>query len=313
MLSPVRTRWLTLLAGLIVSLTVLSVVIGLTSPDGDVSRPESPSPVLPGTPQPGGELEEPGAVPAPDHTTAPGSHAPEATRGVWPGLPSGVAVDDPRVRWCTGVTTNAAPAARRVFGDEAVADTACAAVELLFTHRYSRLALPTAGYTVADFETLGEALTPGTWSDVYLPRVRRLVANPDDPSARRDLGLVLFRGTGTPRDAAHASAGEGRVFYGEAFTPGGYDDRAVWVNPRWSDVSASVDRSQVTPRLRIDLEASAAVPVWDPGSGQHEMLTVPTTATLYYLVTDGKEGGRALVDSWHLTTGRYVYTPLTVH
>lgn len=313
MLSPVRTRWLTLLAGFIVSLTVLSVVIGLTSPDGDVDAPATPSPSAPATPPADEEPAEPGATPTPDPADPPDERAPEQTRGLWPGLPAGVAVDETRVRWCTGVTTDATPAARQVFGDEAVTDTACAAVELLFTHRYSRLAVPTTGYTVADFEALGDALTPSTWSNVYLPRVQRLVSNPDDPAARRDLGVMLFRGTGTPSDAAHASAGQGRVFYGEAFTTDGYDDRAVWINPRWSDVRASVDLAQVQPRLRIDLEASAAVPVWDPASGQHEMLTVPTTATLYYLVTDGKEGGRALVDSWQLTTGRYVYTPLTVH
>jgi len=303
MLWPVRKRWVTLLAGFIISLTAVSVAIGLTSSDGDDEAPPlsgTPSSPAPTTPAASASPTTPPATPRPTPSaTAPSSPAPEQA-GATGARSSG----------CDGVDVTATAAALHTFGDDAIDDTACAAVELLFTHRYSRLALPTRGYTVADFETLGQALTPSTWTNTYLPRVRRLVANPDNVAARRDLGLVLFRGTGTPAGAAHAAAGKGRVFYGPAFTTDGYAEGEVWINRRWSSVRASVDLTRTAPRLRIDLEASAALPVWNPAAKRGEMLTVPTAATLYYSLSNDTDGGRALVDSWRLTTGRYSYTPL---
>jgi len=307
MLRRVRSKWITVLAGAIAAVVLISVAIGLTSPDGTVGDKAKPSAAATHTtPSPNPTTSPPTPSAKPAKPTA--ARAPVSVRGPWPGHPASVTEDGDSVDWCPAVRTTGAAEAEDVFGKAAVDKAACAAVRFIFGKRYSRLAIPRRSYDAQDLDFVLPALAPST-VDAFRPRINAFVAYPDSVDVRDELGLIAFRGEGTPPGAAHTSAGAGRVFYGKAYSTNGYRDRAVWINPTWSKVAISVDRSKAEPRIVATLDASAAVPVFNPAERRDDMLTVPTRALLYLR----REGGTTWkIGGWRITSGAYDYARLTV-
>lgn len=305
MLSAVRSKWITMLAGVIAAVVLASVAIGLTSPDGKVSDDKaqpsaSPSTTLTAAPTPS-------QTPTPTTDAAPSAQlAPASVAGTWPGRPEAVTGEGSSVDWCPAVRTSGAAEAEKVFGKAAVDKAACAAVRFVFGKRYSRLAIPRKSYSAKDLDFVLPALASSTVS-VFRPRINTFVANPDSVDARDKLGVIAFRGEGTSPRAKHTSAGRGRVFYGNAYTTSGYRDRAAWVNPTWSKVAIRVDRSKAEPRIVATLEASAAIPVFNTAQRRDDMLTVPSRAT-FYLRRDG--GSAWKIGGWRISSGTYDYSPL---
>ena len=298
--------------GVIVVVALGSVLIGLASPDGSVDG--AVKPVNQG-PRPTSATTPPSASPTatPTEEPAPGSSgpdlAPASVAGTWPGLPAKATATGKDVDWCGAVTTTGAREAERVFGRKAVDAAACAAVGFVLDHRYSRLSLPRTTYEASDFDTILPSIDPPTVADVYRPRIASFIADARSDTAGEQLGLVLFTARDTPRGAEHASAGRGHVFYGPAFTRDGYKDRAVWINPTWSSVEISVDRSSSEPRIRATLTASAALPVYATTTRSDAMLTIPTRAT--FLLRHG--GGTTWrINGWTITRGDAAYAPLRV-
>lgn len=307
MLSAVAKKWISVLVGFIAAVVLVSVVIGLASPDGtvggqDEARP-TPSATTTATPAPS-------ATPTPTATRKPArpsvKRAPASVRGTWPGRPASTTVRGSRVDWCPAVRTTGAGEAEDVFGKAAVRKAACTAVRFVFDRRYSRLALPRRSYAPKDFDFVLPALAPST-AAIYRPRISTFVAHPDSLGARDGLGLVLFRGEGTAAGAKHAAAGQGRVFYGPAFSRKGYRGRAVWVNPTWSKVAISVDRSKAEPRIVASLDASAALPVFNPRTRRDDMLTAPTHVTFFLR----QSGTQWKIGGWtEIPRGPYTYARL---
>lgn len=296
-----------LLIGAIVVVAVGSVAIGLSSPDGTVGG--SAKPVNQG-PRPTASTATTAAEP-PDADEAPApsaDRAPASVAGTWPGRPDGATSSGGRVDWCGAVGTTGAAEAERVFGRDAVDAAACAAVRFVFDHRYARLSLPRKEYAAGDFDDVLPALDPATVSAVYRPRIAAFVAAPGAADAGEQLGLVLFTARDTARGAAHASAGNGHVFYGPAFSTKGYAGRAAWINPTWSTVAIRVDRSTSQPRLQAQLTASAATPVFDTTTSRDAMLTVPTRATFVLR----SSGSAWLISGWTISRRDAVYAPLEV-
>ncbi len=304
MLSAVRSKWITMLAGVIAAVVLSSVAIGLTSPDGEVSdskatpsaKSTSPPTVSPTTPSP---------TPTPESTPS-ADLAPASVAGSWPGRPDAVTGDGSSLDWCPAVRTTGAAEAEQVFGKAAVDKAACTAVEFIFSKRYSRLAIPRKSYAAKDLDFVLPALAPSTVS-AFRPRINAFVAYPDSVDVREELGLIALRGEGTPAGAKHASAGKGRVFYGQAFSTDGYRDRAAWVNPTWSKVTISVDRSKAEPRIVATLDASAAMPVFNTAERRDDMLTIPTHARFF--LRPGK-GSAWKISGWRITSGTYDYAQL---
>ncbi len=299
------------LIGVIGVVALGSVLIGIASPDGSVGdveplnqgpRPETASPTEAAEAAPTPSADEPDALSGTDL-------APASVAGTWPGLPAGATVSGDTVDWCGAVITKGAGEAERVFGREAVDAAACAAVSFVLDHRYSRLSLPRSDYEASDFERVLPTLDPTTVSDVYRPRIARFVANHASDTAGEQLGLVLFTGRGTASGADHAAAGADHVFYGPAFTARGYRDRSVWINPTWSSVAISVDRSGSEPRIRAAFSASASVPVHATSTGRADMLTVPTRAA-FLLRRDA--AGAWLINGWTINRGDVSYAQLSV-
>jgi hypothetical protein len=290
MLSAVRSKWITMLAGVIAAVVLASVAIGLSSPDGKVSDAKAtpsarPSATPTASPTPS---QTPTPTPTPDSTPS-AELAPASVAGPWPGRPAAVTGDGSSIDWCPAVRTNGAAEAEKLFGKAAVDRAACTAVQFVFGKRYSRLAIPRRSY------------------HAFRPRVNTFVAYPDSVDAREELGLIALRGEGTPAGAKHTSAGNGRVFYGKAFSTDGYRDRAAWVNPSWSKVTISVDRSKAEPRIVATLDASAAIPVFNTTERRDDMLTIPTHAQFFLRRANGsawKIGG------WRITSGTYDYAQL---
>lgn len=311
MLIAMKSKWLTILVGVIATVVVASVAIGLASPDGSVDdQPEAsatPTSTASTTPT---RTPAPTPTATPSATTAPPSvdRAPAAVSGTWPGRPASTTARGSDVDWCPAVRTTGAHEAVRVFGRKATDAAACAAVRFMFEQRYSRLSLPRRSYEVSDFDFVTQVFTDAT-ATVYRPRIDRFIADPDSVAARKALGLVLLRGKGTGGDA-HASAGRGRVLYGPAFTTRGYRDRAAWINPTWSKVDVRVDRAKAEPRIVATLTASAAVPVFATTRRRDDMMTIPTSACLLLR----HEGGRRwLIGGWtSITSGPRSYAKLAV-
>lgn len=309
MLSAVTSKWITILAGVIAAVVLVSVAIGLASPDGSVGdQPTTaagspfPSKAATTTPAPPAKTKEP--------TQAVAALAPASLSKPWPGRPRATKVKDDDVDWCPAVRTEGANEAIAIFGQKSVDAAACAAVRFVFEQRYSRLSLPRRSYDAEDFDFVLPALTSSTAREIYRPRVDSFIAHPDNRSTREALGLVLLRGEGTPAGAKHASAGQGRVFYGKAYSTRGYRDRAAWINPTWSKVTIRVDRSKADPRIVASLNASAAMPVFNPAEKRADMLTVPTTSTFFLR----HEGGTTWkVGGWNIHTGASEYAKLTVN
>jgi hypothetical protein len=304
MLSAVRSKWITMLAGVIAAVVLVSVVLGLTSPDGTVSDHDAATPAA--------QTTKPStATPAPATPTATPlrptpARAPVRVAGTWPGRPDSVTGDGSSIDWCPAVRTTGAHEAEKLFGKQAVDKAACAAVQFVFGKRYSRLAIPRKSYDSNDLDFVLPALAPST-VDAFRPRISAFVAYPDSIDARDKLGIVVLRGEGTGAGANHTSAGQGRVFYGKAFSTSGYRGRAAWINPTWSKVAISVDRSKAEPRIVARLDASAAMPVFNTAKRRDDMLRVPTHAT-FFLRRDG--GTAWKVGGWRITGGTYDYAPL---
>jgi hypothetical protein len=300
----VKTRWLTVFAGVVTAIVLVSVAMGFANPDGSVGDKPSAS----RTPNPSStQSSAPTETPTPTADPPSAERAPASVNGVWPGHPAAATVVGDKVNWCPAVHITGADEARRTFGAEAVDAAACDAVRFVFEQRYSRLSIPRKSYQRSSFDFVWPALSSVTASQVYRPRIDAFVANPGSVAARNALGLVLLRGAGT--SDGHTSAGVGRVYYGKAYTADGYLDRAVWINPRWSKVAISVDRSLATPRIAAKLTAEASIPVFNPDEKRDDMLTVATSAT-YYLRHGG--GTKWSIGGWTVTTKILDFAPLSV-
>jgi hypothetical protein len=300
----VRTKWLTVFAGVVTAIVLVSVAMGFANPDGSVGD----KPTASGTPNASStKSSEPTETPTPTADLPSVERAPASVNGVWPGHPAAATVVGDKVDWCPAVHITGAAEARRIFGAKAVDAAACEAVRFVFEQRYSRLSIPRKSYKRSNFDFVLPALSSMTASQVYSPRVNAFVANPGSVSARDALGLVLLRGAGT--SGGHTSAGVGRVYYGKAFTADGYRDRAAWINPTWSKVSIGVDWSKSEPRIAAKLTANASIPVFNPGEKRDEMLTVATSAT-YYLRHGG--GTKWSIGGWTVTTKVLDFAPLSV-
>ncbi|GAA3515754.1 hypothetical protein GCM10022234_08550 [Aeromicrobium panaciterrae] len=298
-----RTKWLTAFAGVVTAVVVVSVAMGFATPDGSVGDGPTPSRTPTATSSP-----TPSATPTADDKPAGDVLAPASVSGVWPGRPAAAALTGTSVNWCPAVKTTGSGEARRVFGDKAVDAAACAAVRFVFEKRYSPLSIPRQSYKRSSFDVVLKSLSAETASGVYRPRINAFVANPGSLAARDALGLVLLRGNGTSH--GHTSAGSGRVYYGKAYTTDGYRGRAVWINPKWSKVAISVDRSLATPRIAATLTAKASLPVFNPAADRDDMLTVATSAT-YYLRHGG--GSTWSIGGWTVTTNTVGFAPLKVN
>ena len=299
-----RTKWLTVFAGAVTAVVLVSVAMGFANPDGSVGD----NPTASGTPSaPSTTPAASSATPTPTADPASAGLAPESVRGVWPGRPTSAAVNGDKVDWCPAVRIKGGGEARRIFGDKAVDAAACAAVSFVFDRRYSRLSIPRQSYKRSSFDFVLPALSSDTASRFYRPRIDAFVADPGSIAARDALGLVLLRGAGT--SDGHTVAGAGRVYYGKSYTADGYRDRAVWINPRWSKVSISVDRTMSQPRIAATFTARASMPVFNPAAKRDDMLTVATTAT-YYLRHRG--GTTWSIGGWTVTTNTLGFAPLSV-
>ncbi len=298
-----KTKWLTVFAGAVTAVVLVSVAMGFAAPDGSVGgKPTASSTATTSDP--------PTEAPAPTPTAEPASAAlaPDEVSAVWPGRPASVAVTGTDINWCPAVRVKGGDDARRIFGAKAVDAAACAAVTFVFDQRYSRLAIPRKTYKRSDFDFVLPALSASTASGVYRPLIDQFVANPGNTSARTSLGLILLRGAGT--QDGHTAAGVGRVYYGKAYTTDGYRDRAAWINPTWSTVSISVDWTKSQPRIAAKLTAKASMPVFNPAAKRDDMLTVSTTAT-YYLRHGG--GTKWSIGGWTVTTNTLGFFPLKVN
>ncbi len=309
MLGPVKTKWLTVFAGAVTAVVLVSIALGFASPDGSVGDKPSASSGASSNVQPDTASASPTPTPTPTPTAEPASAtlAPTRVSGVWPGRPDSTTVTGGKVNWCPGVHITGGGEARRIFGDKAINAAACTAVSFVFDKRYSRLSIPRQSYKRSGFDFVLPALSSTTASNVYVPRIDSFVANPGSISARDALGLVPLRGLG--KQGGHTSAGVGRVYYGRAYTTDGYRDRATWVNPTWSDVSISVDWSQAQPRIAARLTAQASAPVFNTVEKRDDVLKVATTAT-YYL--RHRSGTQWSIDSWTVTTNTLGFAPLNV-
>lgn len=302
-----RTKWLTAFAGAVTAVVVVSIAMGFATPDGSVGNKPTASRTSTAS-----STATPSTTPTTDKPAG-DALAPASVSGVWPGRPAAATLTGTSVNWCPAVKTTGSGEARRVFGDKAVDAAACAAVRFVFEKRYSPLSIPRQSYKRSSFDFVLKSLSAETASGVYRPRVDAFVANPGSLSARDALGLVLLRGDGT--SGGHTSAGSGRVYYGKAYTTDGYRGRAVWINPKWSKVAISVDRSLATPRIAATLTAKASLPVFNPSADRDDMLTVATSAT-YYL----RHGGGTptstknwSIGGWTVTTNTVGFAPLKVN
>ncbi len=300
-----KTKALTIFAGAVTAVVVASVAIGLAAPDGSVGdKPTASSTPSKTTSEPAPTSEP---VPTPPAAAPSAALAPESVRGVWPGHPAKAKVTGTKVNWCPAVHITGGAEAVRLFGKKAVEAAACAAVRFMFDKRYSRLSIPRQSYKASSFDFVLPALTSETANSFYRPRINTFVANPGSIAARDALGLVLLRGDGI--SGKHNSAGAGRVYYGKPFTTSGYQDRAVWINPKWSKVAISLDYSKAQPRIAAKLTAQASTPVFNTAQKRDDMLTVATSAT--YLLRHGG-GTRWAIGAWTVTTNTIGFSALQV-
>jgi hypothetical protein len=302
------SKGVVVLAGSVALVVVVSVVLGLTSPDGSVGESSKPK-----VADPFKTTAIPKPTPTPTATKRAADKpsaalAPRSVRGTWPGRPTAAHLKNGKVNWCPAVHLSGAASATAVFGGSATKAGACAAVRFVFEQRYSRLAIPRKSYSSSDFGFVRSALSSSTASGAYQARIDAFVASPANAAARGAMGIVLFSGAGTPPGAKHASAGLDRVFYGKAFTTKGYTHRAAWIDPSWSTVSVSVDRARVAPRLVASLTATASMPVFNTRTHRDEMITVPTIAT-FTLV---RSGSTWKVDTWTITSHSSSFAPLKI-
>lgn len=263
---------MTVLAIIVGAVALTAVMIGLVSPDGVIGDDDTPGP-------------RPTTSPA---TSAPAAPEPEPTERSSAQPPDEVALGDDDVDWCHTIEVKGSAAAS--VGKESVEAAACTAVRFLFERRYSRLAIADR-YSESDLNQARDLFDDRSWTAVYQPRIRALLAEPSSTSARRGVGLILLD-----------SPGAGRVFYDS------YDGHEVWINQSWSSVTVDVVGGYAQPRLRVRLTGSAALPVWNPLADRDEMMTVPTEAD-FTLSGRGSDWG---INGWTLTTGQALYEKLRV-
>lgn len=278
---------------IVLVVAVVAVSLGLSTPDGQVRGADGAPAATPEV------ATEPSPEPSPDPTTAAPPADPAAlspVTGTWPGRPGGTPEVSPGVvDWCPAVQVQVSQAARAAVGEEAARAAACRAVAFTFDARYSRLSLPRESYSATDFAAVEALLTERTRGTTYPPRVSAVVAAPRSTAAREGTGAVLLDGP-TP--------GGGRQFFGPRWSDAGYADRPVWVDPTWSVVTVDLQRGGSRPLLAASLEASAGVPVWNPGTSTAEKLTVRTTATYVLAGPDWS------VNGWTLSTDVGGFSPL---
>ncbi len=288
------------ITALVLVVAVVAVGLGLSTPDGEVrdadgdttTSPTSPTSTVAPTP-------DASTAPSPEPSTAAPPADPAAlspVTGTWPGRPDGTPEVSPGVvDWCPAVQVQVSPAARAAVGEEAARTAACRAVAFTFDARYSRLSLPRQAYAATDFAGVEALLTDRARVSTYPPRVSAVVAAPRSTAAREGTGVVLLDGP-TP--------GGGRQFFGPRWTDAGYADRPVWIDPSWSVVTVDLQRGGSRPQLSARLEASAAVPVWNPARSTAEKLTVRTTAAYVLSGPDWR------VNGWTLSAELGGFSPL---
>lgn len=290
-----RSRILLAVASVVVLVVGTSVAIGMTRPDGRVGDIDASAQAT--APTPTSTPTTPTPTPAPTVASPDPNLAPVAVAGTWPGRPDAAVVEGDEVDWCPAVSTEASSAATSALGREQVDAAACAAVSFVLDHRYSRLAIPRPSYRASDFDSVLSSIAAATRDTFYRPRVSTFVRQPSTGNAER-LGLVLFRG----------GPGSGYRFYGPADSTKGYADRAVWINPTFSKVRASLGTGRSVTRVVTSFTAAAAVPVFDTGAGTDAMMVVPTRAS----ITVRKEGGGWKVSAFDLYTGPASFDALDV-
>ncbi|HZK35405.1 MAG TPA: hypothetical protein VFC57_00395, partial [Aeromicrobium sp.] len=126
----------------------------------------------------------------------------------------------------------------------------------------------------------------------FLPMVKTMIDDPDSKAKREALGLILFHLTDSrPGDKA-AAAGHDKTyaFLGSPFDGDGYAGRAVWINPKWKRITTGVDRRLGFDRLKINLEASASMPVFNTKLKRDDMMTVATEATFIMIPRLSRRG-----------------------
>lgn len=180
----VLTRTAAVIAALVLAVLGVSLVIGVTSPDGTI-RTSAESTTAPAP-------AEPSAAPRPD------------VSGVWPGRPDEVRVDGTEVDWCPAVRADASAAAIAAFGRDEVDAAACAAVSFVLDHRYSDLSIP-RDYRASDFDDVLPAISRTTADTYYRRRIAEFVAAPG-PAAADRLGLVLLTSAGPGHTFRHDGA-----------------------------------------------------------------------------------------------------------
>lgn len=301
-----KTRWLTAFAGVVTAVVVVSLAMGFAHPDGSVGDKPTASASTTAT-----ATETPTATATPPPATAADTPtaalAPAAVSELWAGRPAKAKLAGDKVDWCPAVRITGQADAVRVFGAKAVDAAACRAVKFVFEQRYSRLSVPRKSYKSSNFDFVLPALSSSTASGVYRPRVNAFVANPGSGAVRDALGLVLLRGIGT--QDGHTAAGQGRVYYGKAYTTDGYRDRSAWINPTWSKVAISLDWSRSQPRIVASFDATASMPVFNTAQKRDDMLTIATKAT-YHLRHGG--GTKWSIGGWTVTTNTRGFAALDV-
>ncbi|MFT4298339.1 MAG: hypothetical protein QM597_01685 [Aeromicrobium sp.] len=269
---------------------VTAIGMGLSTPDGTVRRAEkTPSATAPTA----ASSPSPSPTPSPTPTPEPGSLSP--ITGVWPGRPAETVENAGVVDWCPAVQVTISSAALRQVGEQAARQAACNAVAFTFDVRYSRLSLPHQGYAESDFAPVVERLSDRARAHTYPARIRAVMASPTDRAAREGTGVVLLTGP---------QPGNGRRYFGPPWSDAGYADRPAWVDPVWTTVTVDLRRGGSRPLLQTSFEASAGLPVWNPGTQKTEKLTVATTATYVLAAPDWR------VDGWTLATEARGFTPL---
>lgn len=285
--------WRKLIVGCVVVIASVSVVLGLSWPDGKVD--EDGAAKVTSTPRLG--------------ERSPVNVSPTVPL---PGLPDTISVDESTgtVNWCDGARLEPASGpAVYMFGATAVDDAYCDVLSFMFEQRYSALAVPRTAYELTDFAPLQRWLSAVAYDKLFLPKAKHVVADPDNADARKDLGLPLIHLSNDRPGAGPLSAGPDHVFYGNG---AGYDGRAVWINPTWHRTGLAVDQRTGLNRLSITMTASAALPVYNTATQRHDMMLVKTEATFFMNRRTDDSGRPWRIDGWEIVTPGSSIAPLVV-
>ena len=243
MLSAVRPQWITMLAGVIAAVVLVSVVIGLTSPDGASATTTRPSRRRPRRPRRPARLpRRPRRRPNQQDRSRPGrrvrrrsmARASRRGHGHWHvgGLVPRRAYDWGR-RGRGRVRQGRGPRCRVRRRDVRLRQA------FLQARDPPRLVCPEGSrLRAAGARAVDGRCVPCPHQPVRRPSRQRRRA--------RRLGLVVLRGEGTrqtPSTPRRATA----TLLRQGVPTSGYRDWAASVNPTWSKVAMSVDRSKAEP------------------------------------------------------------------